>query len=117
MLVQAEHKHAWRAPTASEQWLVHNTPSRRDGISYEQELLYRQSCCQFILDISEGFRQTPAEPSVQLCVLSHTLPIVILQARFLSAGYTVVAGKLHVFHVSSWDRIRQFCSCITKVSH
>lgn len=49
-----------------EHFIVHDTPSRHDGISFEQELTYRQNCCQLILDIAEGFRQTPSEPSVQL---------------------------------------------------
>lgn len=50
-----------------ESFILHSTPSRQDGISFEQELTYRQNCCQLILDIAEGFRQTPSEPSVQLC--------------------------------------------------
>jgi hypothetical protein len=39
-------------PLYTQEWLVHETPSRKDGVSYEQELEFRLHCCQLIADVA-----------------------------------------------------------------
>lgn len=38
------------------EWLRHQTPSRRDGLSYEKEEQYRQAYCQLMIDVGQKLR-------------------------------------------------------------
>jgi hypothetical protein len=44
------------APLYTDEWLRHEAPSRKDGVTYEVELERRLQCCQLIADVAPELR-------------------------------------------------------------
>lgn len=61
----------------TQEWLVHETPSRKDGVSYEQELEFILHCCQLIADVAPELHVYAFSP----CAAPATVPCSIIMQK------------------------------------